>query len=164
MYITFEEYSQLYDPIEERLFNRFSFDAARVMDMHTTGIDNVKKLKLFLPTDANSAELIKRCAGDLIELMHQIHKTEMSVLDARGFESTEQGMHGKVISSVTSGNESITYSTGSATSTVSVDAAVKDKSDRDKMYANIVWQYLSGTEDANGVNLLYLGKYPRRYL
>ena len=42
MYITYDEYDAIYDPMEERLFNALAFDDCRVMDTHTTGIDNVK--------------------------------------------------------------------------------------------------------------------------
>ena len=38
MYITQEEYTQMYDDMDEKLFNRLYFDACRVMDIHTTGI------------------------------------------------------------------------------------------------------------------------------
>ena len=36
MYITFDDYKQLYDPIEERVFNLLVYDACRMMDIHTT--------------------------------------------------------------------------------------------------------------------------------
>lgn len=161
MYITFEEYSQLYDPMDEKLFNRLAFDACRVMDIHTTGIDNVKKLKNYSPTDEDDAAAVKRCAAKLVNFLHQVHQAELSALESRGYESTEQGMRGKVISSVSAGNESISYVTGNSSATA-IDAAVKDKTVRDSLIGNIVWEYLSGVEDANGVNLLFMGKYPRR--
>lgn len=163
MYITFEEYSQLYDPMDEKLFNRLAFDACRVMDIHTTGIDNVKKLKNHFPTDEYAAAAVKHCAAKLVNFLYQVHLAELSALESRGYESTEQGMRGKVISSVSAGNESISYVTGNSSATA-IDAAVKDKSVRDSLIGNIVWEYLSGVEDANGINLLFMGKYPRRYL
>lgn len=58
MYITFEEYSEIYDPMEERTFTTLEFDAGRVMDLHTTGIDNVKKLQKFLPTDEYNLQAV----------------------------------------------------------------------------------------------------------
>lgn len=163
MYITIDEYSELYDPIEKRSFNRLAFDACRVMDIHTTGIDGLKKLKRFFPTDADDAEAVKRCAAKIINLMHQIQSAEESAMQAAGYESTESGMRGKIISSVSAGNESISYATsGSAATTI--DIAVKDKAVRDKLVADTVRESLSGISDANGVKLLYMGEYPRRYL
>ena len=163
MYITYDEYAAIYDPMEERLFNALAFDACRVMDTHTTGIDNVKKLKQFFPTEEEDAQTVKRCAAKIINILDQIRQAEVSAMEARGFESTDMGMKGKVISSVTAGNESISYSTGSSFGTA-VDAAVKDRTAREKLLADTVWEYLSGLQDANGVNLLFMGMYPRRYL
>lgn len=163
MYITIEEYSDLYDPIEKRTFNRLAFDACRVMDIHTTGIDGLKKLKRFFPTDADDAEAVKRCAAKVINLMYQIQSAEASAMQAAGYESTENGIRGKIISSVSAGNESISYTTGASVATV-LDTAVKDKAVRDNLVADTVRESLSGISDANGIKLLYMGEYPRRYL
>lgn len=163
MYITHEEYEQMYDSIDEKLFNRLCYDACRVMDIHTTGIDNVKKLKRFPPTDEDDATAVKHCAARIVSFLHQIQQAEISAMETHGVEVTSQGMRGKVISSISAGNESISYSTVGSTTT-SVDAAVKDKTVRDRMVAEIVWEYLRGIRDANGVSLLFMGSYPRGYL
>ncbi|MBQ8797225.1 MAG: hypothetical protein IJZ56_03405 [Oscillospiraceae bacterium] len=160
MYITFDEYAVLYDPMEEKVFNRLAFDACRVMDIHTTGIDNVKKLKRFFPTDEDDVETVKRCAAKIINLLYQIQEAENAAAMGRGYELTEQGMRGKVISSVSAGNESISYSTSGNDSSTAIDAAVKDKTVRDSLIANTVRECLPGVTDANGVNLLYMGRYP----
>ena len=162
MYITLEEYKELYEPIEEHVFNLLLFDACRVMDIHTTGIDNVKKLKLYYPTDEDSDKAIKYCASKLINLLHQIREAEMSMMLGSGFENTEHGVRGKVITSVTAGNESISYSTGAGSASTAAESAARDRTVRNKLLADIVWDCLSGITDANGVNLLYMGKYPRR--
>ena len=162
MYITLEDYQSIYDPIDERLFNNIAFEACRVMDIHTTGIDNIKKLKIAFPTDADYAEMVKRCAAKLVNLMYQIQQAEISAVENRGSDMTEQGLRGKVISSVSAGNESITYAT--STFSTAIDAAVKSRTEREKLFANTVLYYLSGVEDENGVNLLYMGRYPRRFV
>ena len=158
-YIALSEYNELYDPIDERLFNRFSVEASRVMDIHTTGIDNVKKLKTYFPTDEDDAEAVKHCAAKLIYTLNQINQAEVTALESRGYESTDQGMRGKVISSISSGNESISYATGGNASATAYDAAAKDRTVRDKLLAEIVWDYLRGVSDVNGVGLLYMGVY-----
>lgn len=163
MYITFEEYTQMYDAIDEKVFNRLCFDACRVMDVHTTGIDNVKKLKQFFPEDEDSAQSVKHCAAKLVNLMDQIREAEVIAAIGRGYTETEQGFQRRIISRVESGNEAISYSEAKGSSTT-IDAAVADKKVRDKMMAEIIWEGLSGVEDANGVNLLYMGRYPRGYL
>lgn len=157
MYITYSEYTQLYDEMDEKLFNRVASDAFRVMDIHTSGIDNVKKLRSFFPVNEDDVTAVKHCAAKLINTMSIIYRAET----ASGFESTGHGLQGRVISSVTSGNESISYATGSASV---IDEAVKDINVRSRLYGNIVLDYLRGVLDANGVNLLYKGRYPRRYL
>lgn len=158
MYITRAEYAELYDEMDEKIFNRLAIDAFRVMDIHTTGVDNVKKLKAFFPEDEDGATAVKHCAAKLINTMEQVQIAEAS---ASGFEVTDHGVHGKVISSISAGNESISYSTGS---TSAVDEAAKDITARSKLYANIVCEYLRGVSDKNGVSLLYKGAYPRRFL
>lgn len=162
MYITYEEYVALHGVIEERQFLVLAFDACRVMDIHTTGIDNVKKLQKYFPVDLYDAQAVKHCAAKLISLLYQIHQAEASVYLMRGADHTEQGMRGKVISSVTAGNESITYTTGTNAFATAVDAAVKDKTARDKLLSDTVRECLGGVKDCNGVNLLYTGRYPGR--
>ena len=72
MYITLEDYTQIYDEIDAKTFNRLCFDACRVMDIHTTGIDRVRKLQRFFPTDTYAVEAVKRCTAKVINLMYQI--------------------------------------------------------------------------------------------
>lgn len=159
MYITYKEYTALYDDIGEKVFNRLAFDACRVLDNHTTGIDNVKKLKVAFPTDEDDALAVKHCAAKLVDLLYQIQEAETVFNQAKGYVATANGLQGKVISSVTAGNESISYASGSASKTA-IDNAVQDKAERDKLLIDTVREYISGVADANGVNLLYMGRYP----
>lgn len=163
MYITFDDYKQLYDPMEERVFNLLAYDACRMMDIHTTGIDNVKKLKLYFPTDEDAVQAVKRCAAKLVHFLNQIREVETSVNLGKGYEVTEQGVRGKVITYVTAGNESISYSAGGGADLTAAESAAKDKSVKDKLVAGIILECLSGVEDTNGINLLFMGRYPRRY-
>ena len=160
MYITFDEYTALYPQIEETVFNRLSYDACRRIDRLTTGIDGVKKLKTAFPTDEDSAQAVKHCVAKIINLLLQIQEAETSASLERGYIQTENGLQGKVISSVSAGNESISFATGSARASA-IDAAVSDLSARDNLIYSTVREYLSGVQDANGVNLLYAGGYPR---
>lgn len=161
MYITLEEYKQIYDAIDEKAFNRLCFDACRVMDIHTTGIDNVKKLKRFFPSNSDAVAAVKHCTAKIVNLLYQISKAEESAAGA--YENSEMGIRGKYIQSISAGNESISYTSGE-TGKTAVDKAVTDKTSRDKLLADTVREYLSGVADDNGVNLLYMGKYPGRYV
>jgi hypothetical protein len=162
MYITYNDYNQLYDPIEGRVFNLLAFDACRMMDIHTTGIDNVKKLQKYFPTDEYSARAVRHCAAKVVNFLNQIRDAEMAAAAGRGYTETEQGLQRRIISRIEAGNEAISYSEAKTDATY-IDAAVADKSVRDKLVAEIIWENLSGVEDANGVNLLFMGQYPRRY-
>lgn len=163
MYITFEQFGMLYDPIEEKLFNRLSFDAERLMDNHTTGVDGIKKLRIAFPTDEYAITAVMHCAGSIVNLLNQIHKAEQAAEIGRGYTETAQGLQRKIISRVESGNEAISYSE-TKLSNSSIDAAVADKSVRDAIIASTIKEYLSGVTDANGVGLLYMGPYPRGYV
>lgn len=165
MYITYEEYNYLYlhDNMDGLTFMQLSREACRVMDVHTTGIDNVKKLRRFFPTNEDDSRSVKYCAAKLINTLNQIQQAEASASMGRGYIETEQGFRRKIISRVEAGNEAVSYSE-TKNSNTEIDSAVSDRTARDKLLAGIVWDYLRGIEDANGVNLLYMGMYPRRYL
>ena len=162
MYITFEEYSELYDPMEERLFNRLCFDACRNVDNHTTGIDGVKKLKLYFPTDEDNSQAVKNCVAKLVNFLAQVQEAESAIAMGRGYTETENGLQRKIVSRVEAGNEAISYMESNAGSSV-IDKAVSDLSVRNKLVSDIIRDGLSGITDANGVNLLYMGAYPRRF-
>ena len=161
-YIDYEYYSEMYDDpeITEKEFNRYVYDVDKRLDSLTTGIDNVKKLKVAFPVDEDNAEAIKRCIVAMIDLTHRIKKAERAVDAARGYIVKSDGsMQGKIISSVSSGNESITYSSGTESVSI-IDKALADKKMQYQLYRDMAVEYLSGVTDANGVNLLYMGRYP----
>lgn len=158
MYITFDEYAELYEHMDEKLFNRLNMEATRVVDRYTTGIDNVKKLKVAFPTVAEDAAAVKFCIAKIIAFLHRVQAAEAAAQQSRGYESTESGIRGRVVTSVTAGNESISY--GTATAADGADAAAKDPAAKEKMLADMIRQDLSGIADANGVSLLYAGVYP----
>jgi len=166
-YVDYEYYKTLYgdNAIPETDFNRLHWDACRKLDTATTGIDNVKKLKVAFPVDADDAETVKRCACKLIEILSRIEQAEETSRNAQGYITREDGsLQGKVVSSVSAGNESISYSSsGSSNSNATlIDKALSDKEVQERLYRDTISEYLSGTADANGVNLLCMGMYPYR--
>lgn len=154
-YVTFEYYKSLYaDDITEEQFANLEWDARRTLDANTTGIDNVRKLRVAFPTDEYDAEAVKRCACQLIKLMHDIADAERN----RGIVRRDDGtVVSGPISSISSGSESISYAANGGTA---LDAAVSDTSARNALYVQTVRNMLSGVTDANGVCLLYMGVYP----
>jgi prophage DNA circulation protein len=159
MYISFDEYTALYDPIEERDFNRLLFQACRAVDRFTTGVDGVKKLRVAFPANEDNATAVKHCVANVTNILYQIQEAEKSAFLARGYAETANGLQGKVVSSVSAGNESVSFSSG--VGSTAVDKAVTNIAERNRLIQSIVREYLSGVTDANGVNLLYMGVYPR---
>ena len=159
MYISFDEYTALYDPIEERDFNRLVFQACQAVDNLTTGVDGVKKLRVAFPVDEDFADAVKHCVANVTNILYQIQEAEKSAFLARGYAETANGLKGKVVSSVSAGNESVSFAFGGGST--AVDKAVTNIAERNRLIQSIVREYLSGVADSNGVNLLYLGVYPR---
>ena len=160
-YITYDYYVALYgsESLTSEQFNVVSWDAFRKLDMHTTGIDGVRKLKVAFPVDEYDAETVKRCCAKLVHIATQIAAAENSVNNSRGYTETANGLQGKVVSSISAGNESISFSTGGSGATI-IDKALSDEAVQKKLYSDTIREYLSGVKDANGVNLLYMGCYP----
>ena len=158
MYVEYEFYTSLYgtDAIKETEFNRLLWEACKKVDYHTTGVDGLKKLKHFFPREED-AEAVKRCVCKLIDVMQKVNLAE----DASGYVVREDGtLQGKLVASVSAGNESISYSAGKN----AINTAANDSAAREKLYMDIITEYLSGVTDSNGVNLLYMGVYPRRVI
>lgn len=145
MYITFEQYLQFYNDVTEAEFNRLCLNAQRVIDKVTTGVDGVRKLELYFPTDGD-AEYIKLC---MAELIHDLKGFE--VVDSSLISSNPNGA-GRVIASVSSGSESISYA--QTQTQYSLYGIEREKYLKDKAVS-----YLRGLYDSNGVSLLYMGNY-----
>lgn len=145
MYVDFDYFTNLYPDIDEAVFNRYSFDAERIVDNQTTGVDGVRKLRLYFPVLDEDIEAVKRCICELIATMDTIYSLE------RKYLSDDY----KQISSVSSGSESIHYSKAET----SLDKAIGNREEREKLFNNIIKDYLAGCKDSNGVNLLYMGAY-----
>ena len=162
-YVDYAYYQSLYgdSAIPEADFNRLSWDACRKMDAATTGIDGVRKLAVAFPTDEYAAECVKRCACALVDVLNQMKTARENAAKTSGYTETTNGLQGKVISSISSGNESISFSSGTSGSSATViDKALADKAAEAQLYTDTIREYLSGVADANGVNLLFMGRYP----
>jgi len=159
-YVTYEYYKSIYgeDSMPETDFNRLSWEACRRVDKLT-----LNKLKFAFPTNEDDIEAVRRCVCKLIEISGQIEAANKRVSEGQGYITDESGaLRGKVVSSVSSGSESISY-TAKAEQSTEIDEAARDPEKREKLYRDTVREYLSLVPDSNGVNLLYAGiPYPRR--
>ena len=105
-------------------------------------------------------EAVKDCVCEQADFLYQIDAYNNAAMESMGTVAQSDGkVKGKVITSISSGSESIGYSIAGSASTATMEAA-KDKKVADAMVYGIVRDGLSGVPDANGVNLLYAGAYP----
>ena len=111
-YVEYSFYKELYDSeITDSAFSRFEWEASRLMDRETTGVDGLKKLRYAFPTDEDNVMTVQRCACAIINILHQIEDYNRSVMDANGYIKREDGtLSSNVISSISSGSESISFS------------------------------------------------------
>lgn len=143
--IDYAFYSTLYDDVSEVEFNRLAIAAQRILEDTTTGVDGFRKLKYAFPEDEEEAETVRFCMAALISAMHKADT-------AQNLVQTESGVRSNVITSVSAGNESIHYA-----SPMSGNASGRTQK---QTYMELIRGYLTGIQDANGVNLLYMGPYP----
>ena len=163
-YVDYEYYKSLHGEkaISEADFNRLLWDAEREVDKATSGVDNVRKLQVAFPTNLYDSEAVKRCVLEVIVFLSKLEIAEESVNSLYQYEKRADGaLQGKVVSSVSAGNESISYAVGKSADTA-VSNALKDVQSRDMAVYQLISSRLSGISDANGVNLLFGGKYPYR--
>ena len=141
------EYIALYpDGPEEGAFERLSWQARRIMERATTGVDGVCKLRVAPPEDEHGAEAVRRCEAALIRALWQGEQTESYV-------NREDGtVTARLVTGLTAGAESVTFAAPTA--------AGPGSGEREVRLGRTVSEYLSGINDANGVNLLYMGRYP----
>lgn len=166
-YADYEYYQSLYGvkAIPEADFNRLSWDACRKLDIATTGIDNVKKLKVAFPVDEDDAETVRRCVCELVSIAYKLEQAEKTARSTQGYITREDGsLQGKIVTSASAGNESLSFSASGSSPSGStlIDKALSDKDVQERLYRDTIAEYLSGVKDANGVNLLFVGQYPCR--
>lgn len=98
---------------------------------------------------------IKDCTCEIAELLKNVSDYSAAVNNFGVVEEEDGTVKGKIIKSVTSGSESISYDTGTSTSTF-VDLA-KSEIALDRRNYDVASGYLSGMTDSRGENLLYMG-------
>ena len=148
MYVDYAFYKNLYGTtVDETVFNRLIWNAEKLVKNAVTGVDGRCKLDFAFPDVAYDAEAVKRCECALVDIMAKIEKAET---EAEG---------NKTVKSVSAGNESISYDTGSGL----IGKVLSNKSAQARLYADTINEYLRGTKDKNGVNLLFGGAYPFYY-
>ena len=165
-YADYDGYTALYpnDNIDSGTFSRLLYAASRRVENATTGVDGYSKLENAFPTSCRGAEAVRMCVCDLIHTLHEVEQAEMQAASATGYVTRADGtVVSKAVASVSAGNESIHYATGSSNAAATRYAqAAQDSAVLNAMIAQTIWNNLTMVADANGVNLLYMGRYPAR--
>ena len=105
------------------------------------------QLKEAFPTDEYDAETVRRCFCKLVNVLYQIETAEANTVKAHGYVQREDGsMIGAVVTSVSSGSESISYSTGNTASKSAVEQAATDIGYKNNLLNNIVREFLDGVQ------------------
>ena len=161
-YVDYEYYKNLYgeNALSESEFSRLLWNAEKEIDKATSGVDGVQKLRYAFPTSDYDAEAVKRCIVELVTFLYKLEEAEKSANSVGQYtERADGSLQGKVISSVSAGNESISYAVGKTADTA-ISNAIKDLQSKDMAVYQFITSKLSGVSDANGVNLLFGGRYP----
>ena len=160
LYADYQYFTELYgSDIPEQTFNRLIWAASKLLDRMTTGVDGYKKLEHAYPINPDDDEAIKRCACELVQFAYEVEEANKAL----GYVTNADGtVNSRMVASRSSGAESISYITGgNAVGKTAVVTAAADDDLRRSMQVAVVRQYLDGAKDANGVNVLYLGRYPQ---
>lgn len=159
MYVTAERFAQLYPSAPSDAYTRFAWDAQRYIDNATMTVDGVKKLQYAFPTDEDDAEAVQRCMCAVINALAEVDAARTAVNAAGGYVETESGYRSANVKSISAGGESITYGSDSSSES-DVAKAARSNGELKTYVLSIIENYLRGTRDDNGVNLLYGGRYP----
>lgn len=159
MYVTAEEFAEMYPSADAGTYDKYAWDAQRYLDSATMCVDGTKKLKYAFPEDEDDAEAVKRCMGAMIMALDEVGKAHDAMAQAGGYKTTTAGVISNSVRSVSAGGESITYGVDANAKTEAQAAAQSNSALKAYMFG-IVRHYLSGVSDDNGVRLLYGGRYP----
>lgn len=122
------------------------------------------KLQFAFPTNERDVEAVKDCVCELADFLWQIDSYNAAAMESMGTVAQPDGtVKGKVITSISSGSESIGYSASGVFDKTDVMKAAGDRSYREIVENKIAVFWFDGVSDSNGVPLRYAGiPYPRR--
>lgn len=155
-YVDYEFYTKEYygDVINESDFAKYSDRASDKLDYLTSYRLKVVDGKIVYSNnhevDDITSTKVKKAVCKLAEVLNDVDLYEKQSRQSLVYEETENGLKGKVISSVHSGSESISYAVNNSSTTL-VGTAMTDKKAREQLFLDTVREYLSDT------GLLYAG-------
>lgn len=154
-YTDYEFYkSKFYgDTVPESDFLKYAERASDRIDQYT-----FDRLVDGLPDDERVKTKVQKAVCAVADTMYQIDQIKKASMDTVGTIQKEDGtVVNKAVSSVSSGNESISYATGSNISSNVYVQASMDKKVENALLLNVATEYLAGATNDKGVFLLYAG-------
>lgn len=112
-----------------------------------------------LPEDERANTKVQKAVCAVAEALYQIDQIKKASMETVGTIVREDGtVTGKVVSSVSSGSESISYVTGTSGGSSGIySQAAMDKKVENVLLRQVATEYLAGVTDNKGACLLYAG-------
>lgn len=155
-YADYQFYTEKYygDTVPESDFPKYAERSSDRIDAITFG-----RLVNGFPEEERVVTKVKKAVCAVADALYQIDQIKKASIESVGTVTREDGtVVSKVVSSISSGSESISFATGSSGGTESIygQAAVDKKVESVLLY-QIATEYLSGVTDKKGICLLYAG-------
>lgn len=154
-YTDYEFYKNKFygDTVPESDFLKYAERASDRIDQYT-----FDRLVDGLPENERVKTKVQKAVCAVADTMYQIDQIKKASMDTVGTIQKEDGtVVNKAVSSVSSGNESISYATGSNISGNVYAQASMDKKVENALLLNVATEYLAGATNDKGVCLLYAG-------
>lgn len=154
-YTDYEFYkSKFYgDTVPESDFLKYAERASDRIDRYT-----FDRLVDGLPENERAKTKVQKAVCAVADEMYKIDQVRNALMDNIGTIKREDGtVVNKAVSSVSSGNESISYATGNNISSNVYAQASMDKKVENALLLNVATEYLTGATNDKGICLLYAG-------
>lgn len=158
-YVDYQFYTEKYygDTVPESDFTKYAERASDRIDTIT-----FDRLISGLPDDERAKTKVQKAVCAVADYLYQIDEVKKASMSTVGTITMEDGtVTGKMVSSVSSGSESISYATGSSSASGGAESiygqAAVDKKVENVLLYQIAAEYLSGVTDKKGICLLYAG-------
>lgn len=140
------------DAVPESNFLKYADRASDRIDQYT-----FDRLVDGLPENERAKTKVQKAVCAVADTMYQIDQIKKASMDAIGTIQREDGtVVNKAVSSVSSGNESISYANGNSQNNRYSVAATNVQEEK-KLLLEAAVSYLFNVTDDNGVHLLYRG-------
>lgn len=141
------------DAVPESNFLKYADRASDRIDQYT-----FDRLVDGLPENERAKTKVQKAVCAVADEMYKVDQARNALMDNIGTIQREDGtVINKTVSSVSSGNESISYVTGSNISSNVYAQAAMDKKVENALLLNVATEYLAGVTNDKGICLLYAG-------